>query len=138
MHTCASLEKFPRTLVSQSSDDPPEIVRVIFAVDVIKRWRQLILLLRECTTSYTASYIIADEKRDTLSDALTLLVLGLHPFAGPKAVVHVDSTPAFVSLSTNDALKHIGISIEVGRLKNKNKNPVAERAAWRWKRKSCA
>ena len=65
-HTCASLEKFPSALVSQSSEDPPEVVGVTFAADVIKRWRQLILLLRECTTSYIASCIIADEKRDTL------------------------------------------------------------------------
>ena len=36
-HTCASLEKFSSTLVSQSSEDPPEVVGVTFAADVIKR-----------------------------------------------------------------------------------------------------
>ena len=59
----------------------------------------------------------------------TRLVLSLHPLDGPKAVIRVDPAPAFILLSANDALKHIGISFEVGRVKNKNKNPVAERAA---------
>ena len=68
-------------------------------------------------------------KSATLSDALTRLVVGLHLLDGPRAVIRVDPAPAFFSLSTSDALKHIGISIEVGRIKNKNKNPVAERAA---------
>ena len=98
-------------MVSQPSEDPPEVVGVTFAADVIKRWRQLILLLRECTTSYTATRTIADEKRDTLSDALTRLVVGLHPLDGQKAVIRVDPAPAFVSLSTSDALNHVGISI---------------------------
>ena len=54
-HTCASLKSFPSSLVKQSSDDPPEVVCVSFATDVIKRYRQLILVVRECTTSFTAS-----------------------------------------------------------------------------------
>ena len=42
-HTCASLKKFPGALASQSSDDPPEVVGLSFAADVIRRCRQLIL-----------------------------------------------------------------------------------------------
>ena len=65
-HTCASLRRFPSSLVSQSSDDPPEVVGVSFATDVIKRNRQLILVLCKCTTSFTASCLIRDERHDTL------------------------------------------------------------------------
>ena len=46
-HTCASLRSFPSSLVHQSSEDPPEVVGISFAADVIKRHRQLILVLRE-------------------------------------------------------------------------------------------
>ena len=127
-HTCASLKKFPTSLASQSSEDPPAAVGVSFAAGIIKRSRQFILLLRECTTSYTASCLVLDEKSGTLRDALAQLVVGLHPLNGPPAVIHVDPAPGFVSVKTTNALQHLGISVEVGRIKNTNKNPVAERA----------
>ena len=56
-HTCASLKKFPTSLTNQSSEDPPEVVGVSFATDIIRHCRQFILLLRECTTSYTPSML---------------------------------------------------------------------------------
>ena len=124
-HTCASLLTFPNSLVSQSSDDPPEVVGVSFAAYVIKRNRQLILVLRECTTSFTVSCLIRDEKHDTLRDALTQLIIGLHPLDGPRAIIREDSAPGFTSMSDNDSLNHLNVTIEVGRIKNKNKNPVA-------------
>ena len=105
-HTGASLLSFPLSLVSQSSDDPPEVVGVSFAADVIKRHRQSILVLRECTTSFTASCLIPDERHDTLPDALTRLITGLHPRDGPRASVRVDPAPGFASMSSNDSLKH--------------------------------
>ena len=94
-HTCASLKSFPSSLVKQSSDDPPEVVGVSFAADVIKRYRQLILVLRECTTSFTASCLVHDEKHDTLRDALTQLIVGLHQLEGPRAIIRVDPSPGF-------------------------------------------
>ena len=39
-HTCASLKKFPTSLTNQSSEDPPEVVGVSFATDIIRRCRQ--------------------------------------------------------------------------------------------------
>ena len=95
-YSCASLLSFPPSLVSQSSDDPPEVVGVSFAADVIKRLRQSILVLREYTTSFTASCLISDERHDTLRDALTRLIIGLHPLDGPRAVVRVDPAPGCV------------------------------------------
>ena len=105
-HTYASLQKLPRTLTNQSSDDPPDVVVVSFAADVIKRCRQLILLLRECTASYTASCTVPDEKSDILCDALAQLVVGLPPLDGPNAVIRVDPVPGFVSLTITNALRH--------------------------------
>ena len=101
-HTCASLKSFPGTLVSQSSDDPPVVIGISFAADVIKRHRQFILILQECSTSLTASCLIPDEKHDTLHDALTKLIIGLHLLDGPRAVIRVDPAPGFSSLSNND------------------------------------
>ncbi|PFX31306.1 hypothetical protein AWC38_SpisGene3850 [Stylophora pistillata] len=127
-HTCASLQKFPSALFSQTSEDPPDVIGIAFAADVIKRERQLILIPRECATSYIAACLIADEKYDTSRSALTCLVADLHPIDGPRADILVDPAPAFVSLSNNDGLKHLNVWLDIGRIKNKNKNPVAERA----------
>ena len=127
-HTCASLLSFPPSLVFQSSDDPPEVVGVSFTADDIKHHHQSILVLRECTTSFTASCLIPDERHDTLHDALTRLIIGLHPLDGPSAIVCVDPAPGFASMSSNDSLKHLNVTIEVGRVKNKNKSPVAKKA----------
>ena len=92
-HTCASLKKFSTSLTNQSSEDPPEVVGVSFAADIVKRCRQFILLLRECTTSYTSSCLVPDEKSDTLRDALAQLVVGLHPLDAPQAVIRVTLHP---------------------------------------------
>ena len=121
-------EVVSKLLIKQSSDDPPEVVGVSFAADVIKRYRQLILVLRECTTSFTASCLVHDEKHNTLSDALTQLTVDLHPLDGPRAIIRVDPSPRFQSMANNDSLNHLNVTIDVGRVKNKNKNPVAEKA----------
>ena len=66
----------------------------IFAADVLKRNKQLILAVRETVSSLTTSCIIEDERRDTLRAALIRLCLKLRPISGPYAVVRVD--PALV------------------------------------------
>ena len=123
-HTCASLLTSPNTLVTEFSDDPPEVVRASFAADIIKDNRQLILVVRECSTSFTASSLILDERHDTLRDALTRLIIGLHPLDGPIAIICVDPAPGFTSMRNNDSLDHLNVTMEVGRIENKNKNTV--------------
>ena len=59
---------------------------------------------------------------------LARLIIGLHPLDGPRAIIHADPAPGFASMSNNDSLNHLKVSIKVGRVKNKNKNPVAEKA----------
>ena len=112
-------------MISRSSDDPREVVGVSFAADVIKRHRQSILVLRGYTTSFTASCLIHDERHDFLRDTFTRLIIVLHPLHGPRAIVRVDPAPGFSSMSSNDSLKHFDVTIEVGRVNNKNNNPVA-------------
>ena len=72
--------------------------------------------------------MVHDEKHDTLRDALTQLIVGLHPLDGPRAIIRVDPSPGFQSMANNDSLNHLNVTIDVGRVKNKNKNPVAEKA----------
>ncbi|CAB4039229.1 Retrovirus-related Pol poly from transposon opus, partial [Paramuricea clavata] len=127
-HTCASLKKLPPQVVQHSTEEPPKVVGVSFAADVLKRCKQTIIVVRETTTSFTATSIIHDEKANTLRDALAKLCSELHPMEGPPAIIRVDPAPGFVALRTDPTLKRLGLSLEIGRVKNSNKNPVAEKA----------
>ena len=49
---------------------------------------------------------------------------GLSP---APAVIRVDPAPGFSSLSNDATLLQYGLAVEVGRVKNPNKNPVAEK-----------
>ena len=126
-HLCCSLQKFPDKLIEQSSEDPPESVGLSFAADVLKRNRQLIFVLLETVTSYTAACLIDNEKHETLREALARLVMELHPLDGPIACVRVDPAPGFMALRDDGHLQKLGINIEIGRVKNVNKNPFADR-----------
>ena len=127
-HQCASLRSLPSVLTPQSTGDPPDAVGVSFAADVIRRSRQMIFLLRECTTSFTSTCFITDERQSTLRDALIRLCVSLRPLNGPPAVIRTDCAPGFASLCDDPQLLQLGISIELGHSKNPNKNPVAEKA----------
>ena len=127
-HTCASLRKPPKPLIKHNSETPPNRVGVSFAADVLKRCKQTILILRETTTSFTTASIISDEKSATLRDNLARLCIALRPTSGPHVTIRVDPAPGFVALKDDSILHQLGMSVEVGRIKNVNKNPVAEKA----------
>ena len=127
-HTCASLKTFPVAATEQTTSEPPKAVATRFSADVIRRTRQFILVLREHVTSYTAATLIQNEQHTTLRDALLTLCVTLHAVEGPPASIRVDPAPGFQSLVNDTILQGYGISIDIGDSKNKNKNPVAERA----------
>ncbi|VDI46836.1 Hypothetical predicted protein [Mytilus galloprovincialis] len=127
-HQCAALQKIPHKLNVQSTGDPPETIGSAFAADVMKRERQLILVVREYVTSYTAARLITDERQETLRESLLCLCVELCPLDGPFAVVRTDPAPGFQALVNDELLRRHRITIEVGRFKNKNKNPVADKA----------
>ncbi|XP_078384150.1 LOW QUALITY PROTEIN: uncharacterized protein LOC144666624 [Oculina patagonica] len=127
-HSCAALRHAPHAVIEQSTSDPPAAVGVSFAADILKQSRQLILVLRECVTSYTSTLLVVDEKHGTLRDGLIQLCVGLRPLDGPNAVIRCDPAPAFRALVSDQLLLQHKISLEIGRVKNQNKNPVAEKA----------
>ena len=69
-----------------------------------------------------------NERYDTLQDSLIHLCIELRPLDGPPAVIRTDPAPGFPCLANNDLLKQHHMCIEIGRAKNINKNPVAEKA----------
>ena len=127
-HQCTALRKVPHVVLPQSTGTPPEIIGREFAVDVMRRKKQTIFVLRETISSFTKTCLIPNEQSSTLRDTLLQLILDMTPMQGPTAVVRCDPAPGFYSLKNDKTLLSNGIALEIGRTKNKNKNPVAEKS----------
>ncbi len=65
---------------------------------------------------------------ETLRKGLLLLCMDLQPLCGPPATIRIDAAHGFSALANDDGLHQENLSTEIGRVKNPNKNPVAERA----------
>ena len=127
-HCCTALRQAPRLRVDQTSCPPPDTVGISFAAGVLKRSRQLILVVRECVTAFTSTALIDNEQHQTLRDALIRLCIPLRPLDGPMAIIRTDPASGFKALANDDLLLHHRLKLELGDAKNANKNPVAERA----------
>ena len=124
-HDSASLFNCPHTAVEQSTTTPRDCVR---AADMIKSNRHLILVVRECVTSFTPTRLLEDERHQSLWDALIRLCIELRPLAAPPAVIRTDPALWFNALANHVLLRSRRLSIEIGRVENNNKNHVDERA----------
>ena len=129
-HQCATVRKLPKVLLDDTSSTPPGLASN-FAVDIIERCQQKILIIRENLSQYTRGAIIQDQRMETLRDAILPLVIDLLPDNGTN--IRVDGATSFQALKTEsekpDSVFHkLGITITIGRILNKNKNPTAENA----------
>jgi len=133
-HQCQSLLSIPKYLHPQSSSPAPSRIGSCFAADVMRRYGQLIFVLRETVSSYTVSAIISNERRETLRDAILILCANLRSLGDGGICVRVDPAPGFMALRKDAALDQHGICLEIGHPKNVNKNPVAEGRlrSWAW------
>ena len=131
-HQCAALKEFPTALKKESSDPPPAHLAQLFAADIIKRNKQLILVLCECTSSYTQSEFVASEKVPDVSAGLIRLSNIMRPCKLSPITIRLDPHPSNKSLFNqvvqNKEFARNNINIEIGREHNQNKNPVAEKA----------
>ena len=124
----ASLLTALKYQVEQSSEDPLMLLAWKYATDVIRCACKMMLILCECVTSYSVAYFVANESHVALCVAIISLCIPLIPLDGPRAVIGADPAPGFVTLPNNPELHQLRILIEMGRVKNRNKNPVAEKA----------
>ena len=123
---CSSLATFPKEIVEFSTSQPTSKPGSAFACDVLVRARQKILVIRDTFTSFTVVKIIQNEQKESLRSAIIETTAELKAVAG--ATIRVDGSTALQSLVGDPILARHGLSLEVGRLKNRNKNPVAEKA----------
>ena len=127
-HTCQSVKSIPKHFQPQSCAVAPRSIGVSLAADVARRHRQLILVIRETVSSYTSTTLIKSEKHEDLRNAIIVLCSQLRSLQDGGTTVRVDPAPGFCALANDPILLSHGITLEIGRVKNPNKNPVAERA----------
>lgn len=131
-HHCNSIKDVPKSLIEQSTSDPPSHVGVNYAADIIKRCKQKIFIIRETTTSYTLAEFINDETKKEVTSALVRLCNIMKPSKLSPIKVRLDPAPAHQSMLTKIAsdtvLNQNNITLELGRSLNPNKNPVVDKA----------
>lgn len=123
---CASLRQIPKEMGEFSTGPPAASPGKSFAADVMCRSRQKILVVRDTFSSFTTGEVVVSEKSDTLREALIKCTSQLMSSEG--AILRVDCETSFQSLVGDKILENYGLRLELGRTKNKNKNPVAEKA----------
>lgn len=123
---CAAVAYLPQEIEDFTTTDQPQALGTNFACDILQRARQRIFLIRDTFSSYTITRLIPDEKSATLKAALIDTTAELKSTRG--CTIRVDGATAFQSLLKDQELTQQGIHLEMGRLKNRNKNPVAEKA----------
>ena len=125
---CTSLKSIPSHLYPQSSTPPPDKIGVSFSLDVMRRYRQYAVILRETISSFTLTDLIENEQHITLLNAIIALYAGVCTLGDGGATIRVDPAPGLRALVNDRVCKEHGIVIELGAEKNINKNPVAEHA----------
>lgn len=123
---CESLSTLPSELPEFSTSEHPPAPGITFAADVMRRSGQYIFVTRDYFSSFTTACICLGEDHESLRDALIQTTSVLK--TGGMATVRVDGASGLQTLVDDKILNSYGLRIEVGRLKNINKNPVAEKA----------
>ena len=119
---CAAIASLPCESEEFFTTPSPCHPGVQFACDILCRARQRILLIRDFFSSFTGTRLIPNELAISLRAAIIEAIAELKDASG------IDSASAFSSLAKDCVLNSLNISLEIGRIKNKNKNPIAEKA----------
>ena len=121
--TCNALKKVPKEILLQSSTPSAEQPGRLFYA-VIRRAKQKILVVRDVHSSFTTASIIPDEGHSTLRAGILndTSLFRLNP-----SIFKVDNAPGFTALKDDQQLQLQGVTLDFGRVKNKNKNAVADK-----------
>ena len=113
---------------SAVTSDPRPVIGCSFATDILQRNKQFILLVHQTITSFTIAWLINWKDHIALQNRIIKLYIVLWPLDGPPVVIHTNSAPGFLKLVQDKTLLPHCISVDIGRVDNVNKNPVAEKA----------
>ena len=121
---CQAAKNVPKEIFGQSTV-ATDILGKNWAGDVIRGDMQFIFCAREKLSSFTVAKVIENEGQDTLRDAIIAVTAELIPHDG--LTIQVDNATALQALQGDAELARHGVAVDLGREKNKNSNPVAEK-----------
>ena len=124
---CQSLRAAPREQTTTKSGP----VGFKWSAGIIKSDGQLIFIAREKLSNFTVTKIIPNERVDSVREAIILSTAELIPPEGLK--IQVDNASGMQYLVGDSNLGRCNISIQLARKKNKDGNPVAEKAVQEFK-----
>ena len=127
---CRSVSQVPKEF-AEDLTEKVEAFGTHFSIDIIERKSQKIFLAREKLSQYTWLELVPDQTAVSLRAAIIKTLLPWTHSGG--AVVRSDGAKALESIAmeaTRDGsvFKEYGISFDIGRPHNVNKNPIAENA----------
>ena len=123
---CTSLKRLPAEAFRQSTSEGPDAVEKAFSADVIRREHQMILIIMDIFSSFLQGALISNEQHETLQRGLIQLSADYKHSEG--CTIRVDNASGFVRLRNDRLLASVGINLDFGRVKNKNKNPTVDRS----------
>lgn len=122
---CASLKRLPKELISQSTSSMPVSIGQMFSADVLRREKQMILVLLDKFSFFVFGMFILGEKHEFLREALIQLAT---PFMHSQGcVIKVDNASGFLRLKNDELLQSVGIALDFTRVKCKNDNPTVDK-----------
>ena len=130
-NTCQSLKQAPREFFEQSSTLSGAL-GTKWSADIIKSDRQLIFITREKLSNFTVTKLIQDETANSIKEAIIQSTAELIPGEGLE--IQVDNASAMQALVNDSHLLRYKIHIKLARKKNKDSNPVAEKAVQEFKK----
>ena len=114
-HVYVSLMNLPDQLIQQSFKN---VFESSYVADALRCNWWLIFVLRECVTLYTKTHLIPDVRLFWQWSWTYILLMD------PPAIICVESAPGFITLLNDDILHEFQLTLEIGCVKNVNKNPA--------------
>ena len=125
---CQALKTIPRELIEQTSTPQTTTLATNFAADILRRYGQKIFVMRDTLSSFTITSFVKDETHDSLRSAIIEAVSNMRANPQTTVTIRADNAPGLATLKNDHMLQTFNIILDYGRIHNKNKNPVVEKA----------
>ena len=125
--TCSRLKILPKQ-AHKSTTSKNDTFGTNFSADILIEKGQHILLCREKLSQFTTTCFLENESQQCIEQGIIASVIDMIPDGG--TVIQVDAGPGLVALENdkNSSLQSLNIKLDIGRIHNKQKNPIAENA----------
>ena len=99
---CTALHSVSSELRSQTTSSPFDCVGVSFSLDVLRRYKQCVVVLWETVTSYTFTMMVKRQTNEELSDAILQLCTDIKNLGDFGTHIRVNPAPSLVSAMSTE------------------------------------